>query len=176
MQAFLKIRLILRYNDRFKKKSISSIYGYCFLMSDKYVFFILDIDFLLLAFNKRNSSSLQNFRHVAVRGTTYLIDLLFSNFLSHVFITLWKFLVSWIRAPKDFVQTGDFQMLIHGWYCCILSLAVHFFDHASIAFRTCKLRVFLLNSKHNISRKPEDICGTCFIVYLEWRGNNELTR
>ena len=52
-------------------------------MSDKYVFFILDIDFLLLAFNKRSSSSLQNFRHVAVHGTTYLIDLLFSNFLLH---------------------------------------------------------------------------------------------
>ena len=104
----------------FLQKSISSIYEYCFLMSDKYVFFILDIDFLLLAFNKRSSSSLQNFRHVAVHGTTYLIDLLFSNFLCHVLVTIWKFLVSWIREPKDFVQTGYFQMLIHWCFfvCC----------------------------------------------------------
>ena len=160
----------------FLQKSISSIHEYCFLMSDKYVFFILDIDFLLLASNKRSSSLLQNFRHVAVHDTTCLIDLLFSNFLCHVLVTIWKFLVSWIRAPKDFVQTGYFQMLIHGLYFCILSLAVQFFDHASIAFKTCKLRVFLLNSKHNISRKPEDICETCFIVCLEWRGKNELTR
>ena len=106
----------------FKKKSISSIYEYCFLMSDKYVFFILDIDFLLLAFNKRSSSSLQNFRHVAVHGTIYLIDLLFSNFLCHVLVTIWKFLVSWIRAPKDFVQTGYFQMLIHG--CFLFSFEI----------------------------------------------------
>ena len=50
-------------------------------------------------------------------------------------------------------------------------------------FRSCKhclqnlqAACFLLNSKHNINRKPEDICSTCFIVCLEWRGNNKLTR